>query len=428
MTTSRRQFLQTAVAGCSGLALGTAAPAIEPIKRSGKSHIRLSIAGYSYRKYLDLKQKSPAMTYDDFINTAAEMNLDAVEFTAYYFPETTTEHLTRLKGKCSRLGLDVSGTAVGNNFCRSDPAKLKEEIASVKKWAEISSLLGAKTMRIFAGPLEKNDSEEKARARCVEAIQEACDHAARFGVILALENHGGIVATIDQMLALVKAVKHDWFGVNWDTGNFLHDSYPPSAPRTAPKKMPRIAPAAAQPRAIRNIALNPSVSASPTRLLSVRRMKPARSTPGMMPPRAPKITTRAVPYIAPWTAPGVDSDRMPPRPSRTAGPIRPPAPAPRTAPPQTTDIITSSISPLAPLDDMAAVIRPKMAPRAAPPTMPSRVPRVRHIACTVRCDVCWYVASETVPVIGTNSAAAGPDRRGRGADAGATNGPASKGL
>jgi sugar phosphate isomerase/epimerase len=102
----------------------------------------------------------------------------------------------------------------------SDPAKLKEQVASVKKWTEISSLLGAKTMRIFAGNVDKGDIEEKARARCIEAIQESCDHAARFGVILALENHGGIVATIEQMLGLVKAVKHDWFGVNWDTGNF----------------------------------------------------------------------------------------------------------------------------------------------------------------------------------------------------------------
>src|SRR5207302_10840781 len=63
--------------------------------------------------------------------------------------------------------------------------------------------------------------EEQARARCVEAIQEACDYAARTGIILALENHGGITSNIEQMLTLVKAVKHDWFGVNWDTGNFV---------------------------------------------------------------------------------------------------------------------------------------------------------------------------------------------------------------
>ena len=81
--------------------------------------------------------------------------------------------------------------------------------------------MGAKTIRIFAGAVDKSDTEEKARARCVEAIQEACDYAAKFGVILALENHGGLVANIDQMLAVVQAVKHDWFGVNWDTGNFI---------------------------------------------------------------------------------------------------------------------------------------------------------------------------------------------------------------
>src|SRR5262249_37593490 len=45
-------------------------------------------------------------------------------------------------------------------------------------------------------------------------------HAAKFGVYLALENHGGITGTAEQVLAIVKAVNHDWFGVNFDTGNF----------------------------------------------------------------------------------------------------------------------------------------------------------------------------------------------------------------
>jgi sugar phosphate isomerase/epimerase len=233
---NRRQFLRAAVTAGAGLTLApTASHAIDPIKRNGKSHIRLSIAGYSYRKYLDLKIKpKPPMTLDDFVDLAADMNLDAVEPTAYYFAETSQEYLAHLKGKCSRLGLDVSGTAVGNNFCTSNPAKLRDEIQSVKKWVEHAFALGAKTIRIFAGPVDKGDTEEKAHARCVGAIQEACDYAAKFGIVLALENHGGLVATIDQMLAVVQAVKHDWFGVNWDTGNFRSDDPYADLTRLAP--------------------------------------------------------------------------------------------------------------------------------------------------------------------------------------------------
>ncbi|MBI1918046.1 MAG: sugar phosphate isomerase/epimerase [Planctomycetes bacterium] len=218
----RRQFLRSGLAAGAGLALAAAGlPAIEPIRRNGKPHLRLSLAAYSFRKYLDLKIKpKPPMTLDDFVDLAASLDLDAVEPTAYYFADTSPAYLARLKGRCSRLGLDVSGTAVGNDFCVSDADKLKAQIASVKEWAERAAILGAKTVRIFAGSVPKGDTEEKARRRCVAAIEEACDHAAKFGVFLGLENHGGLTATCDQILAIVKAVRHDWFGVNLDTGNF----------------------------------------------------------------------------------------------------------------------------------------------------------------------------------------------------------------
>src|SRR5260370_4526172 len=243
MTPSRRRLLLAAWAAGEGLASESRrCSAIEPISRIGKSHIRLSIAAYSYRQYLDLKVKpNPSMTLDDFIDAAAAMGLDAVELTQYYFPTTAPEYLPQLKGHCTRLGLDVSGTAVGNNFCRTDPAKTKEEIATVKEWVEHSSRLGAKTIRIFAGSLEKGDSEEQARARCIEAFQEACDFAGKFGIYLALENHGGITSNIDQMLALVKAIRHDWFGVNWiraiSVGNIPYPGLKCSALYSAPGRL-----------------------------------------------------------------------------------------------------------------------------------------------------------------------------------------------
>jgi sugar phosphate isomerase/epimerase len=219
---TRRQFLQSALAAGTALTLSRSrAAAIEPFRRPAPARMRLSLAAYSYNRYLDLRRgRKPTMTLEQFIDAAGGMPLAAVELTAYYFRETTPRYLAGLKGRCTRLGLDISGTAVGNNFTTSNTARLKEQLGQVRSWIEHTSRLGGKTMRIFAGGVDKGDTEERARARCVAAIQEACEHAAQFGIYLALENHGGIVGTIDQMLTLVRAVKSDWFGVNLDTGNF----------------------------------------------------------------------------------------------------------------------------------------------------------------------------------------------------------------
>jgi sugar phosphate isomerase/epimerase len=214
--TSRRDFLLASLA--AGACSFHRASAIEPIRRSGQPLLKTSFAAYSFRQELNLQR--PTLNLAGFIDYAATQPFEAVELTAYYFPETTPAYLARLKGQCTRLGLDISGTAVGNNFCVRDPDKLRAQIDMVKQWTEHTSRLGGKTMRIFAGNLERGDDDERARKQCIEAIQEACEHAAQFGVYLALENHGGITATVDELLGLVRAVQSDWFGVNLDTGNF----------------------------------------------------------------------------------------------------------------------------------------------------------------------------------------------------------------
>jgi sugar phosphate isomerase/epimerase len=218
--TTRRAFLNSTAVVAAG-SLAAAAPAIEPIRREGPTRMRLSLAAYSFRDVLQLRQgQQQQMTLDQFVDMSSAWPLDAVELTGYYFPRTTPEYLASIKGHCTRQGLDISGSAVGNNFCVTNGLRLHREIASVKQWIEHTARMGGKTLRIFAGNVERNDTEERARGQVVEAIQECCTHAAQWGVYLALENHGGITSTSAQLLAIVRAVRSDWFGVNLDTGNF----------------------------------------------------------------------------------------------------------------------------------------------------------------------------------------------------------------
>ena len=215
---NRRDFT-AALAALPAMALTGGATAIDPIKRAGAPSMKLSLAAYSFRDALAGPKKS--MTLDDFVDLASLYPLEAVEPTSYYFPEPATPQYCRsLRRHAFIQGLSISGTAVRNTFTYPPGPQLDKEIDHVKRWVDLAAELHAPTIRIFAGDLQKGTSEADARKWCVDAIHRACEHAATRGVILALENHGGIVTTIDQMLSIVREVKSEWFGVNLDSGNF----------------------------------------------------------------------------------------------------------------------------------------------------------------------------------------------------------------
>lgn len=225
LRSDRRGFLRQLGAGAlSAAALlgGSPLQAIEPIARSGGPKFKFSLAAYSYRDFLLGKNgAAPELTFVDFLDDCVKMGLDGAELTSYYFPkDVTTEYLRSLEAACFTRGLDVSGTAVGNDFCLPPGEKRDAQIKLVKDWIERADILGAPVIRIFSGKAGKDQSPADASKLAIEAIEECCDYAGKYGVFLALENHGGLTSHVDDMLSIVKAVKSPWFGVNVDGGNF----------------------------------------------------------------------------------------------------------------------------------------------------------------------------------------------------------------
>ncbi len=230
-TINRRNFFATTAASAGAIAahaaISSTARAIEPFKRNAPPKYKFSLAAYSYRELLTgNKFVDKPWTIEDFIQQCATLPLDGTELTSYYFAkEITPEYLRRLKKQTFLLGLDISGTAVGNDFCLPKGPKRDAEITAVKQWVDYAEILGAPVIRIFAGHVGKGQSAEDAHRLMVDGISECCDYAGQHGIILALENHGGPTATADGLLAIVRDVKSPWFGVNFDSGNF-HSSDP----------------------------------------------------------------------------------------------------------------------------------------------------------------------------------------------------------
>jgi sugar phosphate isomerase/epimerase len=217
---NRRAFLASAACAAAG-AWPRIARAIDPFPRTRPSHLKLSLAAYSYKPYLT-GEKSPKMDLFQFVDLAADLAVDAVELTSYYFPDNVnTDYLHRLKQHAFILGLDVSGTSVMNDFCLPPGPEADHEIAHVKNWIDNAAELDAPFVRILSGNWIQGTPDDELEKRVIGRIGQLLPYAEERGVMLALENHGGgVTTTPDNLLRIVRAIRGPAFGVNLDTGNF----------------------------------------------------------------------------------------------------------------------------------------------------------------------------------------------------------------
>jgi len=239
-TLNRRRFLKaTAQTGLSlvGLGLLGSSPvhAVEPIKRTGKPRLQLSLAAYSFRDTFNHKDPAKRITLLDFIDYCADHGCAGAELTSYYFPESFgDDFLLKLKRQAFLRGIAISGSAVGNKFTLPKGPQRDEQIAMVKKWVDRCAVFGAPHIRVFAGATDKAQPLAEAKKLSIEALEECGEYAGGKGIFLGLENHGGIVAEPKDLLEIVQAVKSPWVGINLDTGNFHTDDPYADLARCAP--------------------------------------------------------------------------------------------------------------------------------------------------------------------------------------------------
>ena len=102
-TASRRRFLQAATAT---LLAAPAVNAIQPLGRTGKARLQLSLAAYSFREFFTNTQRPGAknpppadqvMDMFKFIDYCAAHDCDGAELTSYFFPkELSTDYTVKV--------------------------------------------------------------------------------------------------------------------------------------------------------------------------------------------------------------------------------------------------------------------------------------------------------------------------------------------
>ena len=237
-TSTRRSFLKAAaflplaLAGTSTTARG----AYTAIPRHSGPHLRPSLNVYFFLELLNANAKDKTKGLDLFgaCDFCAKVGFDAIDLTGYFFPgypqAPADDYLIRLKRHAFNLGLAISGTGVRNDFTAAAPATRAEGVQRIKTWIEVAAKLGAPTVRAFADSQQpfktwqqasNNASRDTVEAYLAESLRECAEHGKKFGVIVAVQNHGDFISTGAEHLSLLRRVDHEWCAAMVDTGKYL---------------------------------------------------------------------------------------------------------------------------------------------------------------------------------------------------------------
>ena len=207
-----------------------------PILRAGAAHPRPALNAFSFLELLNANAKNPSTGIDLFAvcDFCARQNLDAIDLTGYFFPGypkvPDSRYIARLKRHAQHLGLHIIGTGVRNDFTTQDKAVRAEGVQRIKDWIEVAARLGASTIRAFADSQPPFKSWQEASGNAprevvedwvADALRECAQHGEKFGVIVAVQNHGDFISTGKQHLSLLQRVNHEWCAALVDTGKYL---------------------------------------------------------------------------------------------------------------------------------------------------------------------------------------------------------------
>jgi len=183
--------------------------------------IKIGCATYSYREYL----ADGRMSYEDFVEEIYRLGLDGLELTLYWLPSRSTAYLRKLKRLSLARGLPISCAGISTDFCNPDSRDRKLAVRRAMKGLDIAQELGAPCLRVFAGHVPNGYTASDATAWTVESLKSCISYAEDRGIVIALENHGGITATAGNVVKVIEEVGSPWVRVNLDLGNYRESTY-----------------------------------------------------------------------------------------------------------------------------------------------------------------------------------------------------------
>ena len=160
------------------------------------------------------------MTYEDLIRIAVETGTDGIDMTVYWMPSTNDDFVLPLRRLAYRNRVEIYSIGTRVRLAQPTPDLQDKELVELRKWVDVAQKLGATHVRVFGGPIAAGrhaGAGDWFRRRDAET---RCGIAGARGIILGVEDDGGITDFAKETIDIVKRADSPWAGMNLDIGNF----------------------------------------------------------------------------------------------------------------------------------------------------------------------------------------------------------------
>ncbi len=180
--------------------------------------MKLAMCHYSLHR----RWKDEDWDIDRLTDEVAALGIDGIDYHVGLLgtQEGTVE---RIRAALERTGLVLSGFSLSTNFNLPDAAAFDAHIEDTLSWMRLAEELKAPACRVFGGGADRGDPKAVADGleRVLRALRVLAPEAERMGLVLALENHGGLPCTGEEQVEVIEAVDSPAVKATVDVGNYM---------------------------------------------------------------------------------------------------------------------------------------------------------------------------------------------------------------
>ncbi len=183
--------------------------------------MKKAICHYSFHRRYAAEKWTP----DRLAQEVAALGVEGIDYHSRLLGsmEGTAE---LVQAAVTKHGLVLSGMSFSTNFNRAKKEDWDKEVESTKKWIAFAAGLKAPVSRIFGGSLSDKERQDRAAQaaawqRMIDGMAAVAKEAEKLGLILALENHGGLPCTAQEQIDAIKAINSPSLRATIDVGNYM---------------------------------------------------------------------------------------------------------------------------------------------------------------------------------------------------------------